>query len=702
MWKKYSFIIAVVGIATSVACSAPEDSENQDSFDGGGPGELTGDGDTEANSTGGNKTDDKDPQGPDTGDGDGPTGDGDGAGDGDGDGDTDPVYIPSQMSGPSRREGKAPLYVFFNGLESLEELLGVEEVPDFVNYTFLWDFDSGPTSSPETRHRYAVGFNVGHVFEEARQYVTTLTVYDPKGERVADPDDVLAWSVIPTAFDGDTIYVAATGDKSGDGSIERPLGSVLEAFEDAQPNTRILLRKGDTFDLDGNIFLEGDGPVLVEPYENADDPDAPAPVIHTNQQDADYYIFGLRTDDWRFRGIKFTGEGQTTGEAGPRNSGGVSFEKGSSNNLVIDCAFENLATIVMYVDGDSNAAFDNDIHDFGNYAFYLEDQAGQRISIVGNRVYDMGGDNFEHVLRLQLANYVFIGENHFEATRAKSNIQIRGNSGHVVVWGNVLDRTSGFRPQHDQAEERVHHSIFDSNLVLGRNSEEFDESEYMMRQTALQVAAKDLVIRNNVFTNFKAPIVFSDHPLVGTPERVDVYNNTFLCDQGDCVGVDVIEGSKQIRVFNNAISSINDDPSGLVVLRWRDSADTLTELESDYNYSFLPGSAGGATRYECAMRLSNLTNWQSLSGQDGSSLDSVDPQFKLVRFDEALSLIPAGGALQLEQLFFLSDFGKESYWKPTAPAYRHASGDVPVVPALDIYMRPRALGQTSVGAVELD
>lgn len=710
MWKNLGMVVVVLSVYLS-GCAGTDGQGDQHRQDGGAHGEQTGDEDTDSSSSssGNDGTGGSNEGSSSSGNGDGDNvGDGDSDSDAGGDGDEpEQPIIPSQVAGPSREEGKLPLYVFFNGVEALKGLLemGDEEQPEFLNYTFHWDFDAGIGSNPETRHKHAVGFNVGHVFEEARPYLTTLTIFDENGDLIEDPDEVLRWTIVPSEFDGDTIYVAENGSDQGDGSIDNPLKSVVRAFDRAQPNTRILLRRGDTFQMDGVVVVDRPGPVIIEPYDNPEDENAPAPVIHTNDQDNDYSIFNIESSDWRIQGIHFTGLGQTTGVSGPRNSGGIQMLQSSSNNLIIDCIFEELATIVLYIVGDANAVFDSDIRQFGNYAFYLQDEAAQRISIVGNRVYDMGGDFFEHVLRLQLGNYVFIGENHFEATRAKSNIQVRGNSGHVVVWSNVLDRVSGFRPQHDQAEERVHHCIFDSNLVLGRTSAEFENQEYLIRQDALRVAAKDIVIRNNVFLNYRAPIVFDEHPLVGVPERVDLYNNSFLCDTSSCVGIEVVEESKDIRVFNNLFGSINATPSGVTTLRWKGPEASLVDLQSDYNFSFMPGSTGGAVRYEVSGSLRSLASWQSSTGQDAHSSDAVQPVFATLAFVEGLTEVPVGGAAQQGQLQFVSDFGKGSYWQPAATQFNSLSeeSDVPVTPALDMYMRERSKGSGSkvtAGAVE--
>lgn len=573
------------------------------------------------------------------------------------------------VTGPSHLVGKAPLYVYFDGVVALEEFFGIgSEEFDFMNYTFIWDFDS---EGDTVRHRYGVGFNVGHVFEETREYIVTLSVFDEHGDFIPDPNNRLSWEITPTPFDGDIIYVAnRTDGLAGDGSINNPFSSVLTAIGNAKNNTQVLLRRGDTFVVNKNTDLKVNGDVFVGTYPREDNPNAPNPIIHTTQIDGAWYMFSIMGSGWRFKDIKFTGEGATM--TSPRVSGGIQTLPNSHDNLIIDCQFENLAGNVIYISGNHNAVFDSDISQYGNYAFYMYDPTGGKHSIVGNRAFDMGGNSWEHVLRMQGANHSYIAENHFEATHSKSNVQIRGNSTHIVIWNNVLDRVSNINPQNNTSEEYQRYVIFDSNIIIGREDPSFS-TQYLVRQDALRITAKDITVRNNVFYNYQIAIIVNDHPLVGPSERVDIYNNSIICDGGNCVGLASERVVKDINFFGNIITSVSPSTTGITAILWRSD---ITELTSDYNFSYrIPGS--GFTRYEYTTPRT-LAVWKNLTGQDMHSFDNIDPGLGTIAFVEDDTLVSKGGSA-----IFVNDF--IPMWAPTTT--NSLDIDIQFTPALDLYFQ---------------
>lgn len=582
--------------------------------------------------------------------------------------------------GASRQEGLAPLYVYFDGTEGLEP-------DDYINYTFQWDFDSTGTD-PEGRHRTASGFLVGHVFELPGNYVTTLTIYDDSLEVIEELD----WQIAVHPFEGDTIYVSAAGNDDNSGDIDAPLRSPLLAMQEmAAPNTRILLRAGDEFELPPGSRVEGEGPVFVGAYSDPDSPSTAPPILSSADTDSTYYVLRVDTVDWRFSGLQLTTHGHTTGTEGPRHPGGIEFANTSSDNLLIDLDFFDLGTTVVILGGERNGIFDNQFHRFGRLAMFGNDNPNRQHSIVGNRVYDIQADQREHVLRIQQGDHIFVGMNHFQATDTKTNIQVRGNSHDIVVYGNVLDRENGFNPQNTNEEEYVHHCVFDSNVVYGHTDPSYT-TEFPVRNEAVGIKATHITVRNNVFYNYLTGMNVGDHPLVGGSDNVWIYNNTFFCidvANDPCRGMRFEPETTNVQIWNNAfINPGNADPQTEQFIEVREQNELAGT--SDFNLVYGAGWPDDHEPYVTDGGSYTLDAWQEATGHDMASINA-DPQLSSYYLEEEEAL---------DWNLDVSDLGERGQWAPMSSSPLVDAGTRRGA-ALDIYGRLRR-DSPDIGAVEAE
>jgi hypothetical protein len=498
---------------------------------------------------------------------------------------------------PSRSSGVAPLAVFFDTTSTPSFADG-----SFIDATVAWDFDVDD-ADPKGHYREASGFLAAHVFDQPGSYRVRAQAHDGQGRT-----GLAEVTIVAQAFSGTTYYVAANGADGNSGTaMASPVKSVQHAIQDlAKPNTRVLFRKGDTFETRA-VSGSAQGPVIIGSYEDPQSPSQQAPIIYSTAADSDWSTLDIG-EDWRAMDLHIRSGGSTDGtygkSGGPRYPGGINGAKGS---LIYRVEFDNLAGVIMGLDG--NTVAECDLHDFSGYGWYSADSVGG--AVIGNRVHDMSDDVGQHVFRAQGGSGLVLAWNEF-GPNAYVNydiLTIRGNADKVVIYRNVIrDWLTGIWPQNrNSAEEYQHHCVVDANLFLGGSQ----------RGTALALHAKDIVVRNNVFYNYQNGISIENDTVVGPSQRIRVQNNTFISGtpNDDFAATSVDAQCFDVDIENNVML----DAAGTAAQRTaflRLGGGTQLQGASDYN-AFWGASWKGQP--SGLFPSGTLTAWQTASGLDAHS-----------------------------------------------------------------------------------
>lgn len=509
----------------------------------------------------------------------------------------------------SRTEGVAPLSVFFDATQTPELAGG-----SFVDSTFAWNFDEG-NIDPNAKYKTASGFVAAHVFENPGTYRVSLSVSDPMGRQATEEVTI---TVLP--FTGQTYYVAEDGSDDNDGlSMSEPVQTVGHALLELanQPNTRILFKNGDTFNTRCVDATGRPGPVIISNYQDPDSPSDQAPTIYNTAVNTDYATIVLG-NDWRIMNLRIRSGGSSAGrEQGPRYPGGVTFDYDTNNSLIYRLEQDNLANQWMDPYGQYNTVAECNIHDVSGTGFSHDGDGG---ALIGNWVHDKGDQLPEHIFRLQGGTRYFIAFNTFEANVVNfDSLTIRGDSEKVVIYKNILDRVTSINPQNTNSyEEYQKYVILDSNLFIGRDNPPNYSTATPIRQLAITVAAKDIVIRNNIIYNYEFGIIIADDTVVGPSQRIKVYNNTsinmtpgssFFFINADPACLDIVV--KNNLIFDNAGSDIYQTR----IIRDRSETNTFNGI-SDNNLFF-----GSSWNNDMVLFNSyNFTQWKAQTGNDQESI----------------------------------------------------------------------------------
>jgi hypothetical protein len=122
--------------------------------------------------------------------------------------------------------------------------------------TYKWDF-----GDPGSKYNVLPGWNAGHVYDKAGTYTITLTMTDSAGHVATKTSQVTV-----AADTRPVIYVDTNGSDSNSGaSPSQAVKSIGEAFALAGSNTKIELKRGETFPVTSTLWLKGNDQA-VEAY----------------------------------------------------------------------------------------------------------------------------------------------------------------------------------------------------------------------------------------------------------------------------------------------------------------------------------------------------------------------------------------------------------------------------------------------------
>ena len=413
--------------------------------------------------------------------------------------------------------GMAPLAVHVNGLGS--NLDGGTEI------TTRYDWDFGDLAG---RHQRLTGFGGAHVYDQGN-YTLTLTVTNEAGESDSRSISV---SVQPPARQ--TVYVSAAGNDSANGSTPATaVRSLARAGHLAVDNGEILFRRGDRFDGDTTLNLDGLTNVRIGAFGSGNRPvfDISVPtgpwgqdVINIDHGTRDVIIEDLRfemsnmppsEDQYLVRGIHMAGSN-------------------TRNITVRDCHFNNLTyNIAATMEGANMQpatgvlVTDNTAGDVGHYHTWTQ---ASDVTVLGNTVENsLNG----HVVRAY-ADRVFVYDNDF-GSAGYTPAQCQAIQGHNNCLGyQVLSLAEG-------RHHYVADNVFRSYTRIGYFAPDTASSDVVMERNlfirthtgfiasiSVFPGSQRIAIRNNVFDGEQTAIMFDWLGLPTTASDVWIQHNTML------------------------------------------------------------------------------------------------------------------------------------------------------------------------------
>jgi len=415
----------------------------------------------------------------------------------------------------TRHSGVAPLAVHFDGTETQGLADG-----DVVNARFSWDFDLDDTD-PDGRYEQGEGFVAAHVFEKPGTYRVRLQVTDTEGE-----NSVAATEIEVTGSDDFTsYYFASDGDDAAPGTLEQPKRTLKHAFEElAGPNTRTLLKRGDVWELDDDLRITAEGPMIVDAYTDPEDPSEELPRLVPTWTDAAWRAVSVYGEDIRLCNFSMNSLGNSV--SNPRYPGGIALN--GKMNLVSGVSFTQLGGQCIPLSGYGNVMYDCISGEkVGPYFSFLS--GARKFAFIGNDV-TTENDYWEHVIRCQPAYQGYLAHNSFFAKSSKSNVQFRGQSSQMVVYDNdMLGRTSAVNPQNDDNEEYAHDVLWEANRFRNELSYK-DIPGGPLDNFCIGVVGRHVTVRNNTAENYQVIVSAESHPWVGESVNVQVYNNTVYAE----------------------------------------------------------------------------------------------------------------------------------------------------------------------------
>jgi len=293
----------------------------------------------------------------------------------------------------SRTSCVAPCAVFFDATATNASTTS----RPFHELDYSWDFgdsSSGVWTLSGKNKNSAKGPMGAHVFETPGIYTITLNVKDLAGNTaskqvsvtITDPNvafteantfcfakDNLNWAGCPTT-------IATNRIVSNDASLVSNLNSRFAA------NRRLMLRRGDSWNVGAQIFINVNGPGILGAFGSGN-----KPQISTSQDGLAGLIFA-EGDDWRITDLYLVG---------PSSSSGTYTELGivsdGDNNLILrnnitrfywlgfttNLPYYTASGAILVPPSDGTAWIENNVYDVGIYTGY---PAGNRMSIIGNNL----------------------------------------------------------------------------------------------------------------------------------------------------------------------------------------------------------------------------------------------------------------------------------------------------------------------------
>ncbi len=485
------------------------------------------------------------------------------------------------MSTATRAVGLAPLAVFF---DATLEGSGVMQPPlvngrrAYADLHYQWDFGDDPTATWSVTglpKNAATGYCAAHVYEQPGTYQAALLVIDP----VSGESQVYSQTIEVLPFSGTTYYVSSSGSNGNDGlAPDRPLQTIGQALSLSGPNTRILLKRGDTWNVPGGLTIDRAGPGLIGAYahgDGSDDPTQPKPrivVSGAGEHGVEFRGWSVDVSDWRLMDLELIGPGGSGAGDGIRGNG--TLRGATLLRLDIRNFYVGLLWSVWSVAHADNTAADCVLEDMFHNDVYA---GGARHAFLGNR---MEPPTNEHVLRVWYMdrgvysnNLLGAAPRHQVKLHNSINAGTPSDTRYNVFTDNTFVGSSAWSvtigPQDEFSNEVITDTLLERNIFRSTGNGV---------QSACRLWARYTTVRNNLFfADASAPwyecVSISQRAGEGPPVGNRILNNTAYRQQSSEVFrfCRIAGSAVDTQVRNNLVSPgpagqriLIDDASGIV------------------------------------------------------------------------------------------------------------------------------------------
>jgi len=494
------------------------------------------------------------------------------------------------MTTANRTSGVAPLAVFFDAADTVNEgtggtpgsatappnwpftwTSGVFQPADMEGSQFEWWFDdpsSGVWANDRLSKNTATGFTAAHVFETPGTYTVTLRVTSPDG-RV----DTYKQTITVTAFAGVTHYASASG--TGDGTSASSPQSLSSGWSwvTGAPGRRLLLNRGDTFNISGlsasqtgmivgaygtgaapSIVVTGGGSVWysstditlmdlqIEPSGGSS---SPGLINDANHRVDRFLALRLMLKGWA--GVQTE---RVIGSLSNPNSG-VAW---------VECTIDNLnQSTGMYVGGYQIAVMGGRIANTASHNLRL--WTGAKAVVSHNR-FEGGVGTYQHAFKFHSHEWEYSGTPESRWATVSDN-----QATYPAPW------VMSVGPQNAQQIERVSHVVLERNHTWG-------DPGTGRTQSGLEISARYVMMRNNILDGtggnsggYTGALV-QRRGIEPTPYNVRFLNNTVVrLDAGRSFSAVSMSNTDLAAVRNNIAwapsassrSMLNGSPTNLTV-----------------------------------------------------------------------------------------------------------------------------------------
>ena len=411
---------------------------------------------------------------------------------------------------------------------------------------FEWDFgDAG------SKYNKLVGYSAGHIYDNPGTYTITLRVINESGKT-----NTITRQVNVAADNRSTLHVASNGNDSNPGTFDRPIRSFTRASQltENASNTKVLFRRGDTFDASGLFVIRGQN-VTIGAYGSGNSPVISSTISLGSWAQSQVFITQMSSEGVTIENLSLTRNVSNVHTAGGEGGSSLILVQALGKRLTLRNNDVGYFGTFLNANGNISGTLlqeNRQLIDNGMLAYFAWLQGDNHV-LLGNKAVN---STREHIVRMTAVEKVNLTGNDFanidrrnvgdsnDIMKANVNVQ---RSEYVSLQGNKLHGRTMVGPvttagQITEPWGRTRFTVMEGNTFTGHSLEIYSGTEQVM-------------IRNNIFRDMDGGnIQLSGFEPVYNRGLVDITiaNNTAILSNSQFGNFLILGGSAQrIRLINN-------------------------------------------------------------------------------------------------------------------------------------------------------